>query len=65
MPHQHWAIEWLDTILQATLRTVLICIILYGLYVAKSAAGINLSPHYHGVEVFEQPVNVIVDIFRS
>ncbi|MEB3230187.1 MAG: hypothetical protein VKJ64_04195 [Leptolyngbyaceae bacterium] len=65
MTQRHGAIEWLDTIVRAMLRTALICLALYGLYLIKSIAGINLAPHYHGLEVFSQPVDVLVDIWRS
>ncbi|MGK7891628.1 MAG: hypothetical protein AB4042_20045 [Leptolyngbyaceae cyanobacterium] len=65
MNQRHGSVEWLDTIVRAMFRTLLICLTLYSLYVIKSAAGINLSPNYHGSEVFEQPVKVIMDIFQS
>lgn len=63
--NRHWASEILDTILRAILRTALICLVIYGLYVLKSAVGINLSHRYHAIDVFSQPVNVITDIIQS
>ena len=56
--------EWGDILIRAAIRTVLICLSLYGLYVLKSSIGINLSEHYHAIDVFQSPVKVVTDILH-
>ena len=54
--------EWIDILIRAIVRTMLICALLYGAYVIKSALGINLSQHYHAIDFFQSPVDVLTDI---
>lgn len=57
--------EWGEILIRAGVRTVLICTALYGAYVIKSALGINLSAHYHAIDVFQSPIDVLSDIIHS
>ncbi|MEM9217117.1 MAG: hypothetical protein AAGD25_22575 [Cyanobacteria bacterium P01_F01_bin.150] len=54
--------EWSEVFIRALIRTVLICGLLYGAYVIKSALGINLSQHYHAIDFFQSPIDVLTDI---
>ena len=65
MTQRHWLIEWLDVFVRALIRTTLICLTLYVVYRIKSAAGINFSQHYHAIDFFQTPLDVMVDIFRA
>ena len=57
-------LEWGEILIRAGFRTLLICLSLYGVYVIKSSLGINLSEHYHAIDFFQSPVNVITDILH-
>lgn len=55
----------LEILGQALIRTTIICLVLYGLYRIKSAFGINLSQHYHAIDLFTDPIQVITDILHA
>lgn len=57
--------EWNEILTRAFIRTVIICGVLYGAYWVKSALGINLSQHYHAIDFFSDPVQVITDILNA
>ena len=57
--------EWGEILVRALVRTVLICAVLYGAYAIKSALGINLSEHYHAIDLFQSPIDVLTDIVRA
>ena len=62
---QYGFMEWGEILVRALIRTILICAFLYGAYWIKSALGINLAHHYHAIDVFQSPIDVITDIVRG
>ena len=65
MINQYSFTEWREILTRALIRTVIICGVLYGAYWVKSALGINLSQHYHAIDLFQDPVQVITDILHT
>ena len=62
MFEQYELMEWVEILGRALARTVIICALIYGVYAIKSALGINLSQHYHAIDVFQSPLDVLTDI---
>ena len=56
---------WGEILARSLFRTFLICLLLYGAYTIKSALGINLSQHYHAIDLFQSPIEVLTDIVRA
>ena len=54
--------KWSGIAVRALIRTVLLGVVLYGSYIIKSALGINLSEHYHAIDLLESPIDVLTDI---
>ena len=65
MFEKYGLVEWGEILVRALIRTVLICAVLYSIYTLKSALGINLSQHYHAIDLFQSPIEVLTDIVRT
>jgi hypothetical protein len=45
-------------------RSLLFLVLLYLLYMLKSAAGINLSKKYHAIDFIKMPIKALVHYFK-
>ncbi|GEM_PF-4650030 len=55
----------MQLVVKRTGQAIAIVAGLYGLYLVKSALGINIFENYHAIDILEMPVKAIADQVRA